>query len=665
MTVDSSFYVPNGKQQFVNGSGVPLANGKVYMYIPSTTTPKNTWQDPNQTTLNANPITLDSNGMALIYGTGDYRQQVYDQNSNLIWDTTVQSIGNSGLLQAANNLSDLTNPTLARQNIGAVGAGGLNQIISLSSGTTLTASQLGSFVELTGTGSFTTVLPTPVTNASSLLTIWNSSTAAQTISSAAGVFTGSFGSNGSTLSMPPNSVVQLIADGTNWNVTFATYMPGLRSWFQVTGNQTISQTGMNLFYQITGSSAYTLTFATPSGNAAYFVVVQNASSVAQTLSTPSGVFSGPLGSAASTMTLPAGGCVYFACDGTNWCAILAGGISVTPSAGDYSQKNVTTQYFTQNYNGGLINLFRNGTFDVWKRSGTSVTATTTGNFSADGWKVITTGASIVASRTANNRSGARTLYAQLVTGATSVTDVSIFQNIESYIAAAMAGRTVTVQFQVYNNTGSAIVPKISAGYASATDNFTTVTSDLAATNLQSCANGAWTQVSYTWTVSTSATNGYQIYLDLGNNFSTGAKTAAIAEADIRVTPGVSTGLNGSPPIPEMRSIMFEMAFNARYFQSSYDNGVSPTTNTGVGLMQLQWSSTTSSPYFPVMFATQMRADPTVTIYANDGTTGSISSNAGDLTASVQHNGMTGFTGGTSSGTAVIWIAFHYSATAEL
>ena len=80
MTVDSSFYVPNGKQQFVNGSGVPLANGKVYMYIPSTTTPKNTWQDPNQTTLNANPITLDSNGMALIYGTGDYRQQVYDQN---------------------------------------------------------------------------------------------------------------------------------------------------------------------------------------------------------------------------------------------------------------------------------------------------------------------------------------------------------------------------------------------------------------------------------------------------------------------------------------------------------------------------------------------------------------------------------------------------------
>ena len=259
MTVDSSFYVPNGKQQFVNGSGVPLANGKVYMYIPSTTTPKNTWQDPNQTTLNANPITLDSNGMALIYGTGDYRQQVYDQNSNLIWDTTVQSIGNSGLLQAANNLSDLTNPTLARQNIGAVGAGGLNQIISLSSGTTLTASQLGSFVELTGTGSFTTVLPTPVTNASSLLTIWNSSTAAQTISSAAGVFTGSFGSNGSTLSMPPNSVVQLIADGTNWNVTFATYMPGLRSWFQVTGNQTISQTGMNLFYQITGSSAYTLT----------------------------------------------------------------------------------------------------------------------------------------------------------------------------------------------------------------------------------------------------------------------------------------------------------------------------------------------------------------------------------------------------------------------
>jgi len=78
--------LPNGKQQFIDSNGNPLASGKVYYYIPSTTTFKNTYQDPALTILNTNPIQLDANGQCIAYGNGSYRQQVYDVNNNLIWD---------------------------------------------------------------------------------------------------------------------------------------------------------------------------------------------------------------------------------------------------------------------------------------------------------------------------------------------------------------------------------------------------------------------------------------------------------------------------------------------------------------------------------------------------------------------------------------------------
>lgn len=78
--------LPNGKQQFIDINGNPLVNGKVYFYIPTTTTPKDTWQNKELTILNTNPVVLNSRGQAVIWGDGYYRQQVYDEDDNLIWD---------------------------------------------------------------------------------------------------------------------------------------------------------------------------------------------------------------------------------------------------------------------------------------------------------------------------------------------------------------------------------------------------------------------------------------------------------------------------------------------------------------------------------------------------------------------------------------------------
>jgi hypothetical protein len=88
--------LPNAKSQFIDSNGKPLAGGSVYFYIPNTSTPKSTWQDPAQTILNTNPIILDASGQALIWGSGVYRQVVYDQFNNLIWDQITED-ANAGL----------------------------------------------------------------------------------------------------------------------------------------------------------------------------------------------------------------------------------------------------------------------------------------------------------------------------------------------------------------------------------------------------------------------------------------------------------------------------------------------------------------------------------------------------------------------------------------
>lgn len=85
--------LPNGKQQFIDEDGNPLADGKVYFYVPNTSPPefKTTWQDINQTTENTNPVILDAAGRAVIWGSGIYRQVVYDLNDQLVWDQITSS----------------------------------------------------------------------------------------------------------------------------------------------------------------------------------------------------------------------------------------------------------------------------------------------------------------------------------------------------------------------------------------------------------------------------------------------------------------------------------------------------------------------------------------------------------------------------------------------
>jgi hypothetical protein len=84
--------LPPAQQQFADSNGKPLAGGSVFFYIPGTSTPKTTWQDINATVPNTNPVILNSAGRAQIWGQGNYREVVFDVNSNLIWDQLTSAV---------------------------------------------------------------------------------------------------------------------------------------------------------------------------------------------------------------------------------------------------------------------------------------------------------------------------------------------------------------------------------------------------------------------------------------------------------------------------------------------------------------------------------------------------------------------------------------------
>lgn len=68
---------PVARQQFFSATGVPLAGGCVFTFSAGTTTPAATYIDINGIVQNANPLTLDGGGFAVIYlANQSYKIQV-------------------------------------------------------------------------------------------------------------------------------------------------------------------------------------------------------------------------------------------------------------------------------------------------------------------------------------------------------------------------------------------------------------------------------------------------------------------------------------------------------------------------------------------------------------------------------------------------------------
>lgn len=324
-------------------------------------------------------------------------------------------------------------------------------------------------------------------------------------------------------------------------------------------------------------------------------------------------------------------------------------------------------------NGGFVNKFINGTFDVSQRGTSSITSTVGGAYVLDGWWVKPTGASMTSSRTANTRTGALTQYGLRVNGASSVTDVKVQQRIEGSVSAPLNLATVTVQFQVFNNTGGSITPTLTVNYANAVDNWSasTVEANANGVSFQACANNAWTQIAYAFVVSGSIGNGMEVILDLGNNFGSGGNFAIVAESQISVTSGVTPGLNASPPAPELRPLITELAACQRYFTQTYGNGVAPGTATRAGFIPYADAVSASDTAIGERFPVQMRVAPTISYWDGAGNANAYSANGNgswidNLTPTTfpLAVGATGFSWYPGNVTYV-GAAIHYAATAEL
>lgn len=266
---------------------------------------------------------------------------------------------------------------------------------------------------------------------------------------------------------------------------------------------------------------------------------------------------------------------------------------------------------------GFRNKLRNTSQSAWFH-GTAITVTTAGAWTSEGVYAKPTGASIAASQVTNNLTSPLSVFATKLTGAASVTGLVVRFPIESYDAAPLAGQVVTVQIPVRNDTGATITPALTVKHAGAQDDFTTPVTDVNAVALQSIANGATGVLAYTFTAAAASGNGLSIDIDFGNNFSTSGKSVTIGGGfDCSATPGVATGLNAAPPLPEPRSAADDITWCQRFFFSTYDNGVAPGTSIINGILDMS-STSGAGGGAGVMLPVRLRGDPSVSFWDRVG-----------------------------------------------
>lgn len=245
---------------------------------------------------------------------------------------------------------------------------------------------------------------------------------------------------------------------------------------------------------------------------------------------------------------------------------------------------------------GFVNKLRGNSLSQWY-SGTTISVTTSGGWAAEGVYVVPSGASVTASQVTSPQAGGP-YYALKILGATSNTDVRLRFPIESFDAAPLAGKTVTFQITYQNKSGASITPTLTTKYAGSQDLWSSPTTDLSAAVMQSCASNAICTAAYTLSVNSAANNGYTPTVDFGA-LGSGAYVDIIS-FDMRVTPGVTTGLNAFPPTPEIINAALDATWCNRFYQV-----------LAAGRRLVGFASASSSATGVWNFTSAMRAGPTI------------------------------------------------------
>lgn len=182
------------------------------------------------------------------------------------------------------------------------------------------------------------------------------------------------------------------------------------------------------------------------------------------------------------------------------------------------------------------NLFINPAGDVWQRTTNDTTVSTVKKYVSDMWHVVTGSGTLAnVQRSTTVRSGALSKYSIELVGAAGVGGAEVGQRIES-AKSARYKRTLAFSCYIWNGSGAAFTPKLLAWTPSAVDNWTTATvrNGVTGEDLQSCADAAWTRVTWSADVSgyTDIDNGFGISVQIPSGSLVAGDTVRFAEMNL-------------------------------------------------------------------------------------------------------------------------------------
>lgn len=142
--------------EWIDGTGTPLAGGKLYFYASGTSTPLATYSDAALTTPNANPVIANASGYwgAIFLQALDYKVLLKDANDVQIWSADPVS-GSSGSGQS-NNVRTITTNTTITSNDGTLICNSASAITATLPSAASVTGQTFTFVQ-TNTGNVTLV----------------------------------------------------------------------------------------------------------------------------------------------------------------------------------------------------------------------------------------------------------------------------------------------------------------------------------------------------------------------------------------------------------------------------------------------------------------------------------------------------------------------------
>lgn len=304
------------------------------------------------------------------------------------------------------------------------------------------------------------------------------------------------------------------------------------------------------------------------------------------------------------------------------------------------------------------NIFINGCATWWERTTSDAAVTTTRKYVADRWAFKTGAGTLTAvAQSTTVRTGGRSRYSIMLTGTAGVTTVDIDQRIGT-IYSGQYKRSITLSTYIQNVTGAAFVPTLFASTPSVADDWTTNTvrnGGGSGESLQSCADAAWTQVSWTADVSgyTNIDNGLEIKIRIPSGSLVAGDTVRIAE--LSLVPGAGTTFVAQPP-------GLEQWLSRRYYQQmGYGMSGDAVTTTTVGVAGQFIPEMRAAPTLALMTATpSIRSNYTGTVVGAGSTLTNTQSGVKGFGATI-----TGFTGLTVGEGATVITAAVISADAEL